>query len=166
MRLDVPQWRQQGPGDCLAACTAMVLAYLGERVAYNRLVHRLGTTESGTFFAHLDRLRSWRLAIERAHGTLAIVQTQLETGRPVIVPVDTELLPYWMTRPDVTEAERITNHAVVVVGMDDHAIYVNDPDFDIAPQAVERGWFLDAWRHHEQWYVVIRRRWPRPRRTA
>lgn len=138
----------------------MVLLDLGERVAYDQLVQRLGTSDVGAVFAHLDRLRSWRLTVERGRGTPETLRHHLTAGRPVIVPVDTALLPYWLTRSDVPEAERMTDHAVVVVAMDEHHVYVNDPDFAQAPQVVDLGWFLDAWRHFAQRYAVIHRRWP------
>ena len=37
MRLHIPHWRQRQQGECLAACAAMVLTYLGEGVDYERL---------------------------------------------------------------------------------------------------------------------------------
>jgi hypothetical protein len=137
----------------------MVLAYLGERVDEERLRQRLGTVTAGTFFFNVDRLRSWWLAVERDQGDRMTLEMWLAAGHPVIVPVDTGLLPYWLTRPDVADPERVTDHAVVVVGLDDQHVSVNDPDFAVAPQVVEWGWFLDAWRNHDQWYAVIRRRW-------
>lgn len=138
----------------------MVLTYWGERVVYEQLVQRLGTSTIGTVFAHLDRLRSWRLTVERGRGTTETLRQHLAAGRPVIVPVDTALLPYWLMRSDVPETERVTDHAVVVVAMDDQYIYVNDPDFEQAPQVIELGWFQDAWRNFAQRYAVIRYRWP------
>jgi ABC-type bacteriocin/lantibiotic exporter with double-glycine peptidase domain len=137
----------------------MVLSYWGERVDEGRLVRQLETSDAGAFFFNLDRLRSWRLVVERVRGDLELLQLQLEAGRPLIVPVDTGLLPYWITRTDVAEAERVTDHAVVVVGIDEESVYVNDPDFETAPQRVEQAWFDEAWRNHEHWYAVIRRRW-------
>jgi ABC-type bacteriocin/lantibiotic exporter with double-glycine peptidase domain len=159
MRLTVPHWRQQQPGECLAACAAMVLLHLGVPAAYERLKQQLDVETSSAPFFYIDRLRSWRLVVERKQGTLATMQMHLAAGRPVLVPVDTALLPYWITRPDITDAERVTDHAVVVVGLDDQFIYVNDPDFETAPQTVERDWFLEAWQHHEQWYAALHRRW-------
>jgi predicted double-glycine peptidase len=135
------------------------MTYLGERVQYQRLKQRLGTTESGTPFPNIDRLRSWRLIIERSQGNLVTLRQRLATGQPVIVPVATELLPYWLLRPDFSRAEHITEHAIVVVGLDEQYLYVNDPDFVEAPQVVEIAWFMDAWQHHNLWYAVIRRRW-------
>lgn len=139
----------------------MGLTYLRAPVAYDQLKRRLDVETSSAPFLNIDRLRSWWLVVERKQGDLATVHAHLAAARPVLVPVDTALLPYWITRSDVTDAERVTDHAVVVVGIDDQFLYVNDPDFAMAPQAVERDWFLEAWRHHAQWYAVLRHRWRR-----
>lgn len=160
MQLTVPHWRQRQPGECLTACVAMVLTHLGENVAYEPLRQRLGTFSAGAFFFNVDRVRSWWLRVERGRGTLETLRQHLDAGRPIIIPVDTGLLPYWLTRPDVPLAERITDHAVVVVGIDEEFIYVNDPDFELAPQVVEIGWFHEAWRNFAGHYAVIHRRWP------
>lgn len=161
MQLDVPHWQQRQHGECLVACVAMVLTHLGQRVQYDRLRIQLHTSTAGTFFSNLDRLRSLRFAVKREQGSLDILRRHLATGHPLIVPVDTEFLPHWLVRADISEAERITQHAVVVVGVDAQHVYVNDPDFVEAPQRVEIGWFDDAWRNHAYWYAQIRRRWPR-----
>lgn len=137
----------------------MALTYLGQRARYERLRGQLDTSTAGTFFFNLDRLRSFWFVVKRNQGNLAALHQHLEAGHPIIVPVDTEVLPYWLTRDDITEEERITQHALVVVGIDHKFVYVNDPDFVEAPQIVEIGWFMDAWRHHDYWYAVICRRW-------
>lgn len=137
----------------------MVLTNLGEQVNYYRLLQRLGTTNSGTPFPNLARLRSFRFTVDLGSGNLGTLRQRLEARQPIIVPVATELLPYWLLRTDLPEAERMTEHAVVVIGIDETPVYMNDPDFDAAPLAVEREWLEDAWHHHERQYTVIRRRW-------
>ena len=148
MQLDVPHWQQRQQGDCLVACVGMVLAYTGQRVSYERLRQKLGTSTTGTAFSNLDRLRSFRFTVQREQGNLATLRKYLEAGHPIIVPVDTELLPYWLVRSDIPDQERLTQHAVVVMGIDAQSIYVNDPDFAEAPQRLEIGWFTDAWNNH------------------
>jgi ABC-type bacteriocin/lantibiotic exporter with double-glycine peptidase domain len=49
--------RQHAEADCLVACVAMVLEYLAVPVNYLRLRRALGTSEAGTPFPHVDRLR-------------------------------------------------------------------------------------------------------------
>ena len=159
MQLDVRHWRQRQQGECLVACVAMVLTYMGQRARYDRLRAQLDTSTAGTFFFNLDRLRSFWFMVKRNQGNLTILREQLAQGHPIIVPVATEVLPYWLTRGDIAEEERLTQHAVVVVNIDAQFVYVNDPDFAQAPQVVEIGWFMDAWKYHDHWYAVIRRRW-------
>lgn len=47
------------------------------------------------------------------------------------------------------------NHAVVVVGLDDDYVYVNDPAFLNAPIQVARGDFDLAWLAKDEYYAVI-----------
>lgn len=160
MKLSGIAHRQQPrKGDCLPACAAMVLTALGDPVEYERLRQRLGTTPTGTPFSQIKRLRSWWLAVECGQGNLATLRHHLAAGRPVIVAVATELLPYWLIRPDIEEEERLTEHAVVVVGLEDQVVSVDDPDFQEVPQVVELGWFEDAWQGQNYRYAVLRRRW-------
>jgi uncharacterized protein YvpB len=58
----------------------------------------------------------------------------------------TELLDYW-TVP--------TLHVVVVVGLDDANIYINDPSFAIHPQHVPVVGFLAAWNEYDRTAVVV-----------
>jgi len=74
------------------------------------------------------------------------LELRIAQGQPCIVFLDTAELPYW------SEA---TFHAVVVVGMDDEYIYVNDPAFDEAPQRITWGDFDLAWIEEGYYYAVI-----------
>ena len=136
----------------------MVLAHLGRRFFYPWLKWRLGTTDAGTFFANIDRLRSWRLRVERDTGNLDTLRAYLETGCPLIVPVAAEILPHWIRRAGGEDERYANNHVVVVVGLDEQNVYVNDPDFAEAPQMVEIDWFLAAWGFQDYQYAVLRRR--------
>jgi len=44
---------------------------------------------------------------------------------------------------------------VVVVGLDDNFIYVNDPAFPDAPIQIERGEFDLAWLEWDEKYAVL-----------
>jgi predicted double-glycine peptidase len=80
-------------------------------------------------------------------GKLEDLHTHLESGLPPIVYVDTgELRSYW--------AES-TNHAVVVIGIEDDRVYLNDPDFETAPQTVSIAEFILAWLEQDYLYAVI-----------
>jgi uncharacterized protein YvpB len=67
-------------------------------------------------------------------------------GEPCIVFLRTGELPYW---------QEDTGHAVVLVGMDEDVVYLNDPAFAQAPQRVSRGDFLLAWLEFDYDYAVI-----------
>ena len=51
-----------------------------------------------------------------------------------------------------------TGHAVVVVGIDDEMVYLNDPAFANAPQVVSHGDLLLAWLEMEEYYAIIQQR--------
>lgn len=155
--LGITNWRQLRDGDCLPACAAMAFTHLGLLVDFERLRQQLAITRIGAPFSNLARLKAWGVVVEVGHGNLATLQDRLSTGHPVIVAVATELLPYWMTRSDIAEANRETEHAVVVVGLENETVYINDPDFDVAPQSVEVDWFVAAWQHQRFRYAVIRK---------
>lgn len=70
----------------------------------------------------------------------------LTNGRPCIALVRTAQLPHW------TYA---TDHAVLVVGFDERAVYINDPAFEHAPQPVPRVDFELAWLEFDYRYAVI-----------
>lgn len=152
---NIANWRQRSEGECLAACVAMVLNNFSSPINYTQLLQRLETTEAGTPFSNLLRLNSWQLTAEIGYGQMTTVHQRLSKGNPLIIPVATELLPYWLLRP---EHPQITEHALVVIGIDDQHVYANDPDFDEAPQVIDPGWFEEAWRCHNFRYAIIRRR--------
>ncbi|MBI4532150.1 MAG: C39 family peptidase [Candidatus Latescibacteria bacterium] len=72
----------------------------------------------------------------------------LDQRLPVIVGVWTASLPYW-------HANR--SHAVVVVGYDEQSVYLNDPKFPSAPQAVTWDEFLVAWEEFGRFGAIIRK---------
>src|SRR6476659_2765227 len=131
MRLSgISHRRQQRETACLVACVAMVLEYLAGPVNYARLRRLLGTSDAGTPFHHVDRLREQGFFVERGQGTIETLGSHLTTGLPVIVAVRTDDLPYWLERSDIADEEKATDHAVVVVGLDEENVYVHDPDFE------------------------------------
>ena len=73
----------------------------------------------------------------------------------MIVAVRTDDLPYWLNRTDIPDEEKATDHAVVVVGLDEQRVYANDPDFEQARQVIDLDEFLLAWLERDYEYVVI-----------
>lgn len=57
-------------------------------------------------------------------------------------------VPYWNVG---------TWHAVVLVGYDEQYLYVNDPAFETAPQAVLCGDLDLAWLAYDSYYAMVQR---------
>ncbi len=78
-----------------------------------------------------------------------LLQAYLEQKQPVITSIDTIDLPYWN--------KQSLRHAVVVVGLDDTTVSINDPSFSDAPKIVERTQFDSAWLRREYIHAVIQK---------
>lgn len=144
--LPIPHHLQRNDGDCLAACAAMVLDYLGVSADYDRLLRLLGVKCYGTPGSRLNNLANLGVHVRYARGTMDELFDYLAGGQPCIVLVRTGQLPHW------TYA---TDHAVLVVGFDEQAVYVNDPAFEQAPQRVSHADFELAWLEFDYRYAVI-----------
>ncbi|HFQ93711.1 MAG TPA: hypothetical protein ENK32_06860, partial [Anaerolineae bacterium] len=79
--------------------------------------------------------------------SLDALEKHLANGEPVITAVFTGELPY---------TDEATNHAVVVVGLDEHYVYINDPAIIQAPVPVPKGDFDLARLERNEWYAVIK----------
>lgn len=77
---------------------------------------------------------------------MTILRKHLQSGQPCIAFVKTGELPYW---------KRNIDHAIVVVGIDDTHIYLNDPDLPTAPTRVSIGDFDLAWLERDEMYAVL-----------
>ena len=144
--LSIPHHPQHSDGDCLAACAAMVLEHLGVSVDYHRLLRLLDVKPYGTPGSHLKNVSDLGVNVSYALGTLQELLEYLADGKPSIVLVRTGQLPYW---------DYATDHAVVVVGFDEEAVYVNDPAFERAPQRIPQADFELAWMAFDYRYAVI-----------
>jgi len=126
----------------------MILDYLDRPIPYPRLLLLLGTCDFGTPAENILRLEDLSIGVKvtLAHTDVEGLRGHLEAGRPVIAFVNTGDLPYW------SEA---TDHAIVVVGMEDDVFYVNDPYFDQAPRRISRTHFELAWLRFGNLCAVI-----------
>jgi ABC-type bacteriocin/lantibiotic exporter with double-glycine peptidase domain len=139
--------QQQQVGECLVACTAMVLNYLGKPVAYRRLISTLEIIPTvGTPSSKIRNLARLGITVHYQQGTLERLRAHIEQDQPCIAFVQTAELPY---RNDVTD------HAVVVVGFDNQFIYLHDPEFAESPINVSYGDFDLAWLEHNELYAVL-----------
>jgi len=145
--LPVPHQKQRHRADCLAACAAMVLAYLGQPVRYGRLIRLLGITpDLGAPASNIKQLAVLDVSVQYGQGTLAYLAKQVARGIPCIAFVHTLHLSYW---------SEDTRHAVVVVGIDEERVYLNDPFVDTAPQTVGRLEFELAWDEMDNTCAII-----------
>lgn len=145
--LAVSHQPQHQDSDCLAACSAMVLDYLHIPYTYPQLLRLLQIQPFGTWFRNIQFLQSLGLTVSIGYGDVETLERHLDVGLPIIVYVDTGFLTsYW--------AES-TNHALVVIGIEDERIYLNDPFFQAAPQILLFNEFLPAWIEQKQLYAVI-----------
>ena len=144
--LPVPHRRQHQQADCLPACAAMVLDYLGQPIDYDDLLRLLGTTPYGTVARHVLRLMRPDLNVIYSEGSLADLKACLDRRLPPIALVKTGELPYWAYD---------TLHAVVLLGYDEAHVYVNDPVFEQTALPVPISDFELAWLEMGNRYVVF-----------
>ena len=144
--LPVSHRKQSRRADCLAACAAMALDYIGCPCSYRRLLNLLDVKPIGAPSSNILRLARLGVSVVYDAGSLEELELQIAQGRPCVVFLDTGELLYW------SEA---VFHAVVVVGMDDAYVYINDPAFDQAPQLVTWGDLDLAWMAQGYFYAVI-----------
>jgi len=144
--LRVSHRQQLRQADCLAACAAMVLEYLQVPSTYQDLLKRLRIESYGAPFSNLRQLESLGVKVLIQRGTIESLREHLERGLPPIAFVNTEQLGYW---------KESTSHAVVVLGIEDNQIYLDDPAFTEAPQVISLDEFMLAWIDLDQFYALI-----------
>src|SRR6185369_15356491 len=115
-----------------AACAAMVLDYLGLKYDYTKIAKALNIHAGGAAAANLRNLERMGVHVLLDHGDMQQLAASLEQNEPCIAFVMTGELPYW---------DFSTPHAVVVVGLDQESVYLNDPAEEVAPQVVTRTQF-------------------------
>ncbi|MBM4422520.1 MAG: hypothetical protein FJ030_03900 [Chloroflexi bacterium] len=144
--LPIEHIQQRSDGDCIAACAAMILKYMGIAVGYERLLALLRTSPIGAASFRVRELEHLGITVVYKQGDLAELHRHLLSDRPCIAFVKSSELPY---------SNLSINHAVVVSGIDDELIYLNDPDLDYAPVAVSHGDFGLAWLERDEYYAAF-----------
>jgi len=146
--LPVPHCKQSHDGACLPACARMVLLHLGQDIPEARLARLLGTRAFGTPARRLTRLESLGLQATIGAYSETMLRYWLRQGIPPIVFLQTTALPYWTME---------TYHAVVLVGMTENLVYLNDPAIDTAPQVTSLASFLLAWSEFDDLAAILTR---------
>lgn len=123
----------------------MILDFIDQPIAYQRLLRMLNITEFGTPARRIMNLTEIGMQIAYTQGSLTELESLIKQGQPCIIFVRTGELPYWSFS---------TDHAVVV-GFDEKSVYVNDPYFEEAPLSISRGNFHLAWMAFGHRYATI-----------
>lgn len=125
----------------------MILDYLQIPFSYNQLLKILQIDYYGSFFRNLQHLQSLGVYTQIGLGKVSIIESSLVSGLPIIAYVDTgELTSYW---------SESTNHAVVIIGIDDEQIILNDPFFELAPKQVPLDEFALAWEAQKGLFSIL-----------
>src|SRR5262245_19973682 len=119
--LNVPHFRQTTDGSCLEACACMILAHLQHPVVESKVSQLFGSEELGTPSSRVRRLGQWSFRVTYGSTHLQQLQLWLTQGIPPIIFVQTQFLDYWVES---------SPHAVVLVGIDEEHVYLNDPAFE------------------------------------
>ncbi|HRQ38376.1 MAG TPA: C39 family peptidase [Chloroflexota bacterium] len=140
----VPQENEAG---CLAACSQMVLRFLGIKKSQRALNHLFQPTAFGVPFSRLTRLQRFDVVVSiRLFGDDRSLIQAIDQQTPAIVFVRTRPLPYWQAD---------TQHAIIIVGYDDAHFLVNDPAFKQSPLTVPTTSLLLAWDGMDYAYALI-----------
>ncbi len=145
--LQVPFVQQSHDGDCLPACAAMILQYWQDAKSSKRISRLLGTEYFGTPPKRIERLTRWGYIVNYRQATLEALVQSIARNIPPIAMVKTGFLDYW--------DEFDTGHAVVIVGINERHVLLNDPAFSTAPQVATVDGFAAAWIERNEMAAFI-----------
>lgn len=126
----------------------MVLTHLGFQMEYDTILHLLKVRAFGASGQNLKYLSPLGVTVIYREGSLDELKHHWQNGYPCIVLVRTTELPHW---------GYATDHAVVVVGMEDQLVFIHDPAFAAAPIAIPLTAFELAWMDFDYRYAVLTR---------
>jgi ABC-type bacteriocin/lantibiotic exporter with double-glycine peptidase domain len=127
----------------------MVLAYLGHNLTEAQIAQVLRSYPFGTPAPNIRYLESLGLSVTFGQMSLSRLRAYLHEGVPCILFVQANELLY-------SPSEGF--HAIVVIGLDENTVYVNDPALETGPQTVPLDYLMLAWSEFEYEYAVIRER--------
>ncbi len=146
--LPVPYHKQNEPGFCLAACAQMVLDFQGISKSQNTLAKQLKVkSHLGAPARNVRQLATNKLSVVFEEGSLERLQTSLASGLPVITFVQAGEFSYWQGE--------VFQHAVVITGLEESAVWLLDPDKDAVPVSVPLDEFMLAWSEMDYLCAII-----------
>lgn len=142
----VPDVRQSTPYSCGASSLQAVLGYWGSDIGEDELLALLNSTEEqGTPPGNIVNasLALGFPAEIRTDVTLPGLESVINAGIPVIVGIgtwrNTSPSPFWAD-------DRNYGHYMVVIGMDDRNVYLEDPAVLGTREVMSRDQFLERWQ--------------------
>ena len=144
--------QQEDDRSCVFASLAMVWSAYGKEVSQSEFRDYMGATQRGTQIdVTWNRIpfEKWDLECEiKFDAKLEERQASLNAGVPVIAIVRSVLLPY---------SDRDFLHAIVIVGIDQEYVYINDPLTDgQVPIRMSQDTFLQAWEWYARCAIIIK----------
>ena len=145
----VPDVRQSTSYSCGASALQAVLAYWGVETRENALMTVLKTNEeSGTQPEEIVRVaRDYGLNARMREGVgIADLRQAWQNGIPVIVAIQD-----WTDHPEVEthwEDDWEDGHYVIIIGVDDRYVYVEDPSLLGSRGMIAQGDFLKRWHDY------------------
>ena len=158
--LKVPFYRQSALKTCVPASLRMILEFHSVAVEEDELCRRLETDSEGTALINLLAIsplsfpphkQTFRFQEVRP-CTLDMVQRQITHQHPVLLILNVKFIPQYAAEIGLPP---LGTHAVVVVGVDKHYIYLNDPYVGNAPQRLDKGQAQAVWDDLVMWAIVV-----------
>lgn len=145
--LNVPDVRQ--PSNYTSGPTALqaVLAYYGTDVAVDELINQTNTTENGTLpdnLAQAARQKGFNAEIKE-NMTLQDLQQNINQGKPVIIDIQA-----WRSSNTTTgnwTDDQSDGHYMVVIGIDNQNVYLEDPAILGSRGYIPLQEFLERWHN-------------------
>jgi len=124
----------------------MLLDYLQIPNNYEALLKILRIGYAGAPFRNLRYLEKLGASVSIEQGQIDTLRLFLAKQLSPIVFIATQELWYW------NEASK---HAIVIAGIDDDYVYINDPAFPDAPKVVTVDEFSLAWLEMDEFFAIL-----------
>jgi len=148
--LKIPHYKQELNNSCLPACIRMVLSFFNITKSEQDIRRLVKIKPAGVNPLNLIHLKNWDIEVNISFSNFDILEDIITQKKPSIALLWTGELDYW-------DSEKYFDylHAVVVIGIDNENILVNDPAFSKYPQHFPVNNFLEAWSYSQYMLILI-----------
>lgn len=147
-----PHHKQERDSSCVPACTKMMLEFFKITVSESELRILLKTKSFGThlFNSLILNDKDYQIRVAIQYWSLEELKVFLEKEKtPCIVPVWTEFLAHW---------DCPCLHTVIVNGIKDEQIIINDPYFEEKEFLIPTEDFLNSWQINDGLVITFKRK--------